>query len=360
MKKYILVITILSAALTFTSCGKDHKNDRYTNIEPISVKVSQVAANAGQSFLSASGKIEAVNQANLSTRMMGFVNKIHVKVGDKVRQGQLLISINNSDLQAKKAQAEAGITQATAAFKNAEKDYNRFRNLFAENSASQKELDDMTARYEMAKANKEAAVQMKNEVDAQFTYVNISAPFSGIVTNIFTDEGDMANPGMTLIAVETPGNFEVTAMVPESDISKIQTGIDVEVLVKSLNKMVSGTVSEVSQSAANTGGQYLVKVNLNKTGADVLAGMYVTIKFPVKESPAVSNTILVPKDVVVTYGQLIGIYTVSESNTAILRWLRVGRTFGDQVEVLSGLSFDETYIMSAEGKLYNGASIAIQ
>ena len=359
MKKYILMITLLSATIVFTSCGSKHDNSGSVNTEPIAVKVSQVASNSDQSFLSASGKIEAVNQANLSTRMMGFVNKIHVKVGDKVRKGQQLISINNSDLQAKKAQAEAGITQATAAFKNAEKDFNRFKNLFAENSASQKELDDMTARYEIAKANMEAAVQMKNEVNAQFTYVNISAPFSGVVTNIFTDEGAMANPGMTLIAVESPGNFEVTAMVPESDISKIQTGSDVSVMVKSLNKIVHGKVSEVSQSAINTGGQYLVKVVLDKTDVSILSGMYVTVQFPV-QSQNTTQMVLVPTEAIVSQGQLSGIYTVSESNTAILRWLRLGRNVGDQVEVLSGLSPEETYIITAEGKLYNGANIVIQ
>jgi hypothetical protein len=54
------------------------------------------------------------------------------------------------------------------------------------------------------------------------------------------------------------------------------------------------------------------------------------------------------------------VYTVSQSNTALLRWLRLGRTYGDQVEVLSGLSADESYIISAEGKLYNGVKVTIQ
>ena len=63
------------------------------------------------------------------------------------------------------------------------KDYNRFENLFANNSASQKEMDDMTANYEMAKASLEAANQMKNEINAQFAYSNITAPFSGTVTS---------------------------------------------------------------------------------------------------------------------------------------------------------------------------------
>lgn len=360
MKKNIYITTIILAFLTLASCRNNDKPMANENVEPIPVKVNKVSSNSNQSFLTASGKIEAVNSANLSTRMMGFVNKILVKVGDKVNKGQLLISINNSELQAKRAQVEASITQAKAAFNNAQKDYVRFKNLFAENSASQKELDDITAHFEIAKANLEAAEQMKNEVNAQFAYVNISAPFSGIITNIFIDEGDMANPGMTLISMEAPDYFEVTSVVPESDISKIKSGIEVDVHVKSIGKSIKGKVTEVSSSAANTGGQYLVKVNLGKTSKDIFSGMYVTVKFPIEKSINTNNTVLIPKDALITYGQLSGVYTVGQNSTAVLRWLRLGNSFGDQVEVLSGLSFDESYIISSKGKLFNGVKVSIQ
>ena len=341
------------------SCGGEDKKAVSDNSTPIAVKVKKVVSDGSNPFVSASGKIEATNSANLSTRMMGFVNRVHVKVGDKVRKGQLLVSINNSDLQAKRAQVNAGITEATAAFNNAQKDYNRFKALFADNSASQKEMDDMTAHYEMAKARLEAANQMKNEVNSQFAYANISAPFSGVVTNKFVEKGDMANPGMPLIAVEAPGKFEVTAMVPESEISQIKSGTTVDVLVKSLGETVKGKVTEVSTSAKNTGGQFLVKAELDKTDAKILSGMFATVQFPV-EKTAKSNMVLIPSEAIVNRGQLTGIYTVSQSNTALLRWLRLGRTYGDQIEVLSGLNADESYIVSAESKLYNGARVSIQ
>ena len=70
--------------------------------------------------------------------------------------------------------------------------------------------------------------------------------------------------------------------------------------------------------------------------------------------------VLVPKEALVYKGQLTGIYTVSQNKTAMLRWLRLGRDYGNQIEVLSGLSTDESYIVSAEGKLYNGVKVTIQ
>lgn len=361
MKKTIAILTL--SAVLFISCGKNKKE--VINNEPaIAVKVSGIIGDTNNSTITASGKIEAENSANVSTRMMGYVTKVQVKVGQKVSAGQLLVSVNSTDLQAKKAQVEASILQATAGYNNAKKDYDRFVALFAQQSASQKELDDMTSRYEMAKAGLEGAKQMRNEVMAQFSYSNITAPFSGEVTNTFVKEGDMANPGMPLVSIEGASHLQVTAMVSESDITSIQNGMNVKVLVKSTNQQLAGKVVEVSGSAKNTGGQYLVKVNLNNTGSKVLSGMFVNVQFPAANKPQIKKSqmgkVVVPQSALVQQGQLTGIYTIGNKNIAILRWLRIGKTFGNQVEVLSGLSANEQYIVSADGKLYNGAKISIQ
>lgn len=361
MKK-IASIILLSITVFFTSCGKERKeinNDE----KSISVKVSGIGTSNGSGFVSASGKVEAENSANVSTRMMGYVTKLHVKVGQKVSAGQLLVNINNSDLLAKKAQVDASIMQATAAFNNAKKDYERFSALYNQQSASQKELDDMTSRYEMAKAGLEAAKQMRNEVMAQFSYSNITAPFSGEITNTFVKEGDMANPGMPLVSIEGASRLQVTAMISENDISNIHNGMGVKILVKSLNKDVSGKVSEVSMSSKNTGGQYLVKINLGNVDKSILSGMFVNVQFPVENKTSVeknTDKVLVPTSAIVKQGQLSGIYTIANDNRAILRWLRLGKTFGNEIEVLSGLSANERYVVSAEGKLYNGAKVSIQ
>ena len=357
MKKILTILSI--SAVLLSSCGGD-KKEQIKQEPAINVKLGGVSSSENNAFVTASGKIEAENSANLSTRMMGYVTKIHVKVGQNVGAGQLLVSINSADLQAKKAQVDASILQATAAYNNAKKDYDRFVALFKQQSASQKELDDMTARYEMAKAGLEGAKQMRNEVMAQFSYSNITAPFSGTITNTFVKEGDMANPGMPLVSVEGASRWQVTAMVSETDINAIKNGMPVKVLVKSSNNNLTGKVIEVSGSGANTGGQYLVKINLDKTDNSVLSGMFVNVQFPVENKPqsTQSKTVLIPESAIVEQGQLKGIYTIGTGNVAILRWLRLGKTFGNQVEVLSGLSANEQYIVSAEGKLYNGAKVS--
>lgn len=361
LMKKIFIPIIAIAISTLISCNGE-KKEAVAESPAIAVKVSGAPENNNSPFVSASGKIEAENSANISTRMMGYVTKIHVIVGQRVNAGQTLVSINNSDLLAKKAQVDASIMQATAGYNNAKKDYDRFLNLFKQQSASQKELDDMTARYEMAKAGLEGAKQMRNEVLAQFNYSNITAPFSGVVTNTFVKEGDMANPGMPLVSVEGASKLQVTAMVSENDINAIKKGMLAKVLVKSSNKNLTGKVSELSTSATNTGGQYLVKIDLDKTDSSILSGMFVNVQFPVENlaNTTANDMLLIPETALVKQGQLTGVYTIGTENIAILRWLRVGKTFGTQVEVLSGLSANEKYIVSAEGKLFNGAKVSIQ
>lgn len=360
MKFLYLSLSLTLVLGMLSSCGSGSAEDNKKQAPSVAVTVSSISAENLSPFLTASGKIESVNNASISTRLMGFVDKLHVEVGQKVRKGQLLISINNADLSAKQAQTDAGITEARAAFKNAEKDYQRFQSLFNQKSASQKELDDQLARYEMAKARLEGAKQMKNEVESQFAYANIRAPFNGVITNTFIDEGDMANPGAPLISVENMSRFEVTASVPEREISKINSGEQVKVSIKSLDIQIDGVVTEVSSSAQNTGGQYLVKVLLDKTDTELYSGMYATVQFPIEKLSNTPTSLFIPKEAVVHRGQLTGVFTVSQSNTAILRWLRLGRTVGDKVEVLSGLSADERYIVDADSKLYNGVRLTIK
>jgi RND family efflux transporter MFP subunit len=352
--KTLVYTSFLASAVAMAGCGTaDHM---VSQLPPVQVQVDKATTENQQQTVTVSGRIEATNSANLSTRMMGHVTALRVKTGDKVRKGQLLVSISSTDLQAKRAQVDASIAQAISALINAEKDYQRFQELFAKGSASQKELDNMTTRYEMAKSGVDAAQQMKREVEAQFAYTSISAPYDGTVINTFVKEGDMANPGMPLVAVEGAGAPEAVLLVPEAYITHIAVGQAAQITVKSSGKIISGKVTEVSYSAKNTGGQYIVKVALAAT-QDVLPGMFVNATIGVRQTDTVVSSPLVYASALIENGQLRGIYTIGTDNTAVLRWVRLGKQVGDKVEVLSGLAAGERYITQAQGKLFNGAGV---
>jgi len=354
MKKYIIILTLL----TILSSCSDDKGKTETNTEVIKVTVEQPKGAPGKQFFTASGKIEADQFSNISTKFSGYVQKVYVKLGDQVKQGQMLIHINNTDIEAQKSQAKSKLIQAEANFKVAENNLKRYKKLYEQKSASEKEFEDIQATYNIAKAQVDATAEMGNEINALLGYSYIKAPFTGVITSASVKEGDMAMPGTPLIGLENPDKFIATAIIPEMHLSQLKKGQNVKVRVKSNDVSIDGKISEISTSSQNTGGQFLVKVELAKMAdTKIYSGMDVITEFPFEGKN--QDMVLVPRNVIVNRGQLTGLYTVSQSNTALLRWVRLGRNVGDQVEVLSGLSGSESYIIKSEGKLYNGAKIQI-
>ncbi|MBP7357546.1 MAG: efflux RND transporter periplasmic adaptor subunit, partial [Cloacibacterium sp.] len=201
MKKHIYT-TLILGTIALVSCSKEEKSIENQDA-PIAVTLSNTTF-SNTSYATASGKLVSKNSVNVSTRMMGYITSLRAEVGQHVSAGQTLVSINNTDIQAKGGQASANIAQAQANFNIAKKDYERFQNLYKNQSASQKELDDMQARYEMAKAGLQGAQMMKNEVNAQYRYTNVTAPISGVITAKFAEQGDMASPGMPILTIESP------------------------------------------------------------------------------------------------------------------------------------------------------------
>ena len=360
-QKTLAIASLFTFTILLSSCSGDHQENDIKLEAPIAVTVA-VAGNQINNLIQASGQIESKESAIISTRIMGFITSITVKAGDKVQKGQLLATISNADILAKRGQAQAMITEAEAALKDAQKDYERYEALYKQQSASTKEFENVTLRYNSAKAKAEAAHQMKNEADAMLTYTNLIAPFSGIVTQTMADEGSMANPGVPILVVEQNGVFQVTASVTESDIDNVKEGADADVIIKSNGRKIKGKVHEVSPSSQFSGGQYTIKVSIPESERNGLySGMYVNVSIQSKEKEQSSESVtLVPTSALIYRDQLVGLYTISESKTAILRWVRLGKKHGDQMEILSGLSANENFILQAESKLYNGVPVQVK
>lgn len=329
------------------------------NALTINVNTSKPKVGNEQAVVKVSGMVEAASSAKLSTRVMGTITGLRVKVGDRVSQGKLLLSINSADLLAQKAKTQAAIIEAKAGFNTAQKDLSRFKNLFESGSATQKELDDQRANFDMATARLDMAKQMEKEVEAQFSYTNIRAPFAGVITHIFMEKGDLASPGMPLLAIESPSNFEVTTTVSESDITDVAQGGKVDIMIGAINKTIKGNITEVSASSNITGSQYEVKIALADAPSNIRSGMFATVLLPTPNADA-KESIYVNSNAIIHKGQLSGIYTVSQSQTAILRWLRLGKENGEMTEVLSGLNADEAYILAPNASLSNGTKVSIQ
>lgn len=354
-----IFIAFAALAIIVASCGKKEEKHTAVSQEKVTAKIANATLKEYPVLHSFSGNLEADKQSNLSTRIMGQISKIYVKTGQKVQKDQLLVQIRNQDILAKKAQIEASKVEVTSAFESAEKDMKRYEVLHKSNSASDKEMEDMRTRYKMAKAQLDAVGQMEKEVDENMRYASIRAPYSGVVTNRFVEEGDLANPGMPLLSMESKSQWKVIARIPEADIAKVNLNDKVDVHFKAANKNFEGQIIEINPSTSNSGNQYQAKILINipeDCTAKLYSGMYATVLF----EHGTQNLILIPQKSLVRRGQLVGLYAVSQSGNALLRWVTTGKTYGDNIEILSGLNKGEKYIESVDGKLFDGAPVTAQ
>ncbi len=302
----------------------------------------------------ATGSLEAETSIMVSTRMMGWVKKIYIQEGRPVHQGDPLISIDDSDLLAKKSQAEAGIKEATAVLANAEKMAVRFQNLYADKSVSKQQLDDVLTGRDRAAAGLDMAKAGLREVNVHLSYLDITASSDGIVGRKMIEEGDMANPGMPLLILEQTARMKVVAHVGEKDISKLKLGDEIRVDVTSLDGAIYNTIIEKIIPTANPGSRtYDIETSIPNPEGRLKSGMFARVIY---QGPTVP-TILVPEAAIVRRGQLTGVWVVRDDNTAHLRWIRLGHELEDGYEALSGLAGDETIVLSATQPLAEGDKV---
>ncbi|CAN5761224.1 efflux RND transporter periplasmic adaptor subunit [soil metagenome] len=361
-KRTAFFILSVLGVLSISSCSSKSKNTE-DKVAPVAVTVSSPAGSA-EAGISASGQVEAVETASISTRVMGYITKLNVKVGDRVQNGQVLATINSQDMSAKRAQTEAMIAEAEANLKSAEKDYTRFTTLVSQQSATAKELENVTLQYSAAKARVDAARQMRNEVTAMMNYTTLVAPFSGTVVQKLAEAGTMASPGMPLLVIERSGSYQVSAAIPENEISKVKLNEKAKLNIKSTGKTFEGIVTQINPSSQFSGGQYIIKISVPDNEKKALyAGMYVNAFIAGKTDSsklANSDIVLVPQTAIISKDQLKGLYTISANNTALLRWIRLGKIYGNEVEVISGLDRTEQFVLNADGKLYNGVPVIVK
>ena len=359
MKNLRNAILGLLGAISLYACSSSSNKEDNTNDAAVQVRLYTPTESTNDGFY-LSGEIVAKQSATISTRMMGYIRKIYVKPGDKVSAGQLLLSISSDEISAKRKQAEAMITEAEAASKNAQRDYERFKILHAQNSVSDKELENIGLQNTSMNAKVQMAHQQIKEIDAMLAYSNIRAPFSGVITQKMMDEGNMANPGMPILGIEQKGELQIVASVPENYIQYVKVGDAAKIDIKSLGVTIDGKVSELSPSAFQTGGQYMMKLSIDtKENPAIHSGMYAGIFIPNNTGDSMGSKIMLDKSSIIYRDQLTGVFVVDDSSQANLRWIRLGKTVGDQVEVISGLNAGDKIVSKTESKLYNGIKVAI-
>lgn len=355
-KLTILISLFLLPAVFFVSCGGNENTNEFN--KPVKVSVVKLKMDAAPFQYEFPGNVEGSKQAKLSTKLMGEISYFPFEAGAKVQKGQLLAKIKSADIGAKKQQVVSGIAQAQAAYNNVEINYNRIKDLYDKGSASKKELEDMTLAYEMAKQNLKSAKEMEKEIDDVLSYAEIRAPFDGYIVNKFFEQGDIAAPGHPLMIVENFTSFKVIAQVPSDEINLFERGNSIQVYIDAIsNEPFMGKVSEINPGGNPYSKQFEVQVildNKNSAYSKIKSGMYGKVILMDQTRPVIA----LDENLLIKRGQLVGVYAVSKSNEATLRWIRTGKETNGKIEVLSGLEAGDLIIKNKD-KIKDGQKVEV-
>ena len=348
--KNILIAT-LASAIFLTSCGSDEQESVPTRD---AVQVTTALTKKTEQFVSHqfSGKVKADDKTVLSTKIIGQIEQVLVKEGEKVKKGQLLVKIQSNDLMAKQSTAKSGVKAAKLNMDNTAKNYGRIKNLHAKKSATDKEVEDMSVANEAAIAAYNDAKHHLAEINDYLSYANLRSPINGFVSQKMINVGDLAKPGFPILIIESLSELKIELSVPEFEISKFELNDNVAISVEVADlKNAKGNVDRIIPSTAS--GQFKVIVSLSEQNALLKPGMFARVNL-LKDKEEV---LLIDKKTIINKGQLTGVYTVNQQSEAMLIWIRLGKEYGDKVEVLSGLIEGEKLITSATTKLTDGVKV---
>lgn len=306
--------------------------------------------------VTAVGTTEPYARATPGTRLLGRVASVAVEEGQQVMAGDVLVRIEGGDLSARRQQAASAVQEAKVVRDNAEAQVRRIRNLFKEKAVSKQVLDETETAYERAKANVVSAEGVLLEVEANLGYLSVASPVQGVVVQKFVEPGDMATPGAPLFAVEQQDPMKVTVQVSERDLPYIQVSQPVLVRVEATRyrKDLDGRVEAVIPSGDPRSRTFEVRVVLDNKDAMLQSGMFARVQFQKDSRPG----LLIPASAVVKQGQLQGVYVV-DGDRVRLRWVRLGKVFGDRVEVISGVSEGDEIVIGGGTGLRDGQMVEV-
>lgn len=349
--------------------------------DPIAVTVEKLDPLARAETYEAVGTVRAEYSAAVSSKIVSYIRRIHAQVGGRVREGQLLVELDDQDLasnlkraEAAKAEAEQAIEEASHALASAEAQrelaevtHKRYTELLEKDSVSRHEYDEVEAKLrsaraavEMVQARRRQAEAKRAQAEAQIQgarvtlgYATIHAPFSGVVTERPLDAGALAAPGMPILKIEQAGRHRLEAALPESRLAGVRVGQRLPVRIASVSEILQGRVAEIVPEVQEASRTSLVRISLPRHSA-LRTGMFGRAVFPAGER----TVLTVPASAVAERGQIQSVFVV-EDQIARRRLVSLGSLIDNRYEVLSGLSAGEQVILSP-GAVTDGHAVRVE
>ncbi len=349
MKKHVLVVGMV-LTLALAGCGEKPPHAAAVTHQ-VQAQVLTLAAGAGQNYETVPGTVMASQQIQLGSRLSGYLRGLQVHVGEAVHAGQLLFQVDPADVDSQVAQAQASLAQAEANFADAQSNYDRFQKLYAAQAIPQKQWDQVRSQYQMAKAQVAAARAGTGSAAAQLRYARVSAPFAGVITEKFLQNGDLVAPGHPVLSLANPHVLEVDCSVGSAAFATLHVGQSLTILED--GKSLTATVRDLVPVADPVTHSHLVKLSL-PADSGVQAGAFVQVQIP---HVGKTSTLQIPRAALLNRAGIPGVFVVTGKNIAEYRMVRPGQSANGAVEILAGLTAGERIVVSNTEAVNNGDQI---
>ena len=396
-----IVLSLVLLTTLFVGCGKKEEAvvDKSAPAPVQGIKTETVKAYPVTEDYEAVGTVRSNVTTVLSSKTMGNILAVHVREGDPVRIGQLLIEVDDRDTRAQLQKAQAGLGEVEGALVEMDQNiraaesgkeaaevgqtlalatFKRYKALLEERSVSQQEFDEVQAKRKVADAEVERAGRVlqalsarKSQVLAKMEqakadmasaqvhvgYGRIHSPLNGVVTSKQAEIGLLAAPGVPLLTLEDSLRYRLEVSVEDSMIKRVRIAMPVRVVIDALGPQeFSSRVSEIVPASDPGSRSFTVKIDLfgekGNTGSptSLRSGLYGKARFSVGQRQA----ILVPQKAILQKGQLVGVLIVDPFSTLQIRLIKTGKTYGDRVEVLAGIEAGNRIIVEGLEKIKEG------
>lgn len=330
--------------IVFFGC-KQKQEVTKQEVTAIKVKTQSVQTASGLSNLRYSGTVEAFQTIPLSFQSSGTVEKVLVQAGDAVRKGQLLACVDKTDNQ-------SIYNSSLAMYQQAKDAYDRLKQVHDNGSLSEVKWVEMETNLKKAESQLEVA---KNSLDK----CNLYAPVSGIIGKRNVEPGQSALSSfapLELVKIET---VLVKISVPENEIGKIKKGMNASFSISALDsKQFEGIITNVGVVADQFSRTYEVKITVKNPGLEIKPGMVCDV---VLDSTAEKQMVLVPYNAVSKDKEGSSfVFVVNNDQKSVKKQIiKVGGYQTTGLEVLSGLTANQTIVVEGKEKLTDNSQIIL-
>ena len=382
------IVSLLLAGLltlSLTACGKDDSQpspDAGTSVPAgTAVQVETVASDTISSENKVSGKVTSDLDASVFVPTSAKCTAVYVEVGDTVRAGQALCTLDLASTLSSYEAANIGYTSAVQSYQDQaalfdkqialyEKNVNDLKALQEIGAASQSEIDaaeltlmsaqvtrdstlsQLEAGIQSAKASVEQLATALENVDARG---NVIAPISGVLLSLSAEKDGFVSSAMPVAVIDGVDQLKIAVTVSEALVPKLSIGDSVDVTVSSVGASFTGTIRAVDKTANAQTKLYTVTVTIPSEVDGLLSGMFADVTFHTDTS---ADTIVIPAQAVLTSGGTQYVYVV-EGDTARYVEVTTGLTGNGVTEITSGLEAGQQLVTVGQAYLSDGAPVRI-